>query len=194
MNPAPPSDRPPHGAGAPSPWVARFIALARPGARALDLAAGHGRHARLMAQAGCMVEAIDRDPAALASLAAIPGVRARQADLEGGPWPCAAAAYDLIVVTNYLWRARLPDLLASLAPGGVLIYETFGLGNERFGKPSNPDFLLAPGELLDLARQGGLRVVAFESGEVASPRPAVIERICALRAPALAAASRLPAG
>jgi SAM-dependent methyltransferase len=174
--------------------VSRYIALAPPGARALDLAAGHGRHARLMAQAGFVVDAFDRDPAALAALAAIPGVTAHEADLEKGPWPCERATYGLVVVTNYLWRPRMADLVACLAPGGVLIHETFGLGNERFGKPSNPKFLLAPGELLEAARVAGLRVVAFESGEVEAPRPAVVERICACRLAPDAPPVRLVAG
>lgn len=182
MNQAPRSDPAPHGGGAPSPWVRRFLHLARPGARALDLAAGYGRHARLLAQAGLAVEAVDRDPQAVAALAAIPGVVARAADLEAGPWPYGAACFDFVVVTNYLWRPRLPQLAAALAEDGVLVYETFGLGNERFGKPSNPDFLLRSGELLEFAQAAGLAVIGFESGVLGEPRAAVVERLCARRA------------
>ena len=126
----------------PSPWVMRFAKLIRVGGTVLDLAAGHGRHARALAETGLAVQAADRDAAALAALRRIAGVQVHAADLEAGPWPFAGAAFDAIVVTNYLWRPLLPDLAASLAPDGVLIYETFGVGNEKFGKPSNPAFLL----------------------------------------------------
>lgn len=167
---------------APSPWVMRFARLIRAGGTVLDLAAGHGRHARALAEAGLAVEAVDRDAAALEALRRIAGVRVRAADLETGSWPFAGARFDAIVVTNYLWRPLLPDLATSLAPDGVLIYETFGVGNEKFGKPSNPEFLLRNGELLDFARDSALAVVAFESGLVARSGPAVVERICARRA------------
>jgi SAM-dependent methyltransferase len=126
------------------------------------------------------VEAVDRDGAALAALAGEPRVATRQADLEDGSWPYAGRSFDAVVVTNYLYRPRLALLLDCLAPGGVLIYETFMAGNERFGKPSNPDFLLRPGELL--ARLGAeYTIVAFEQGEVHVPRPAAIQRVCAIR-------------
>ena len=171
----------------PSPWVMRFAKLIRVGGTVLDLAAGHGRHARALAETGLAVQAADRDAAALAALRRIAGVQVHAADLEAGPWPFAGAAFDAIVVTNYLWRPLLPDLAASLAPDGVLIYETFGVGNEKFGKPSNPAFLLRNGELLEFARNSALAVVAFESGLVARPGPAVIERICVRRAGAHAA-------
>ena len=171
----------------PSPWVMRFAKLIRVGGTVLDLAAGHGRHARALAETGLAVQAADRDVAALAALRRIAGVQVHAADLEAGPWPFAGAAFDAIVVTNYLWRPLLPDLAASLAPDGVLIYETFGVGNEKFGKPSNPAFLLRNGELLEFARNTALAVVAFESGLVARPGPAVVERICARRAGAHAA-------
>ncbi len=165
---------------APSAWVTRFAPLVRAGGRVLDLACGGGRHARWLAARGYAVEAVDRDAAALAGLRDVPGVTPRQAELEDGPWPYAGARFDGIVVTNYLYRPRFAELLACLAPGGVLIYETFMLGNERFGKPSNPDFLLRPGELLERLADG-CRIVAFEQGEVAAPRPAVVQRVCALR-------------
>jgi SAM-dependent methyltransferase len=167
----------------PSAWVRRFLPLIRPGGLVLDLAAGTGRHTRLLRGEGFAVVAVDRDVAALgAAFAADPGCRIIACDLEdGGPWPLGAG-YDGIVVTNYLHRPLLLDIAAALAPGGVLIYETFMLGNERFGKPSNPDFLLRPGELLD-AYAGRLAVVAFEQGIVESPRPAAIERIAAVNGP-----------
>ena len=165
----------------PSPWVTRFAPLMRPDGRVLDLACGQGRHARWLAERGWHVEAVDRDANALSMLADCTGVTCRQADLEAGGWPFHGEAFDGIVVTNYLWRPTLPGLLKLLESGGVLIYETFMVGNERFGKPANPQFLLRSNELLDLVHRR-LRVIAFEQGEVISPRPAMIQRICAVRA------------
>lgn len=167
-------------APAPSPWVRRFASLIETNGNVLDLACGSGRHARFLADLGYRVEAVDRDAEALAALAGVPGVTTRQADLEGGPWPYHTRAFDAIVVTNYLYRPLLPMLLNALDVNGVLIYETFMVGNERFGKPSNPAFLLRPGELLDVIRRR-LAIVAFEQGEVAEPRPAVVQRLCATR-------------
>lgn len=169
-------------AGAPSAWVARWAHLIAAGGEVLDVAAGSGRHARLMAAHGARVVALERDPAALALLAQLDGVEAVAADLEdGSPWPLPAERrFAAVIVTNYLHRPLLPHLLDVLAPGGVLLYETFAQGNETLGKPSNPAFLLAPGELLDVVR-GRLRVVAFEDGFEATPRPAMVQRICAVR-------------
>lgn len=150
------------------------------GGEVLDLACGSGRHSRFLAGLGFRVLAVDRDTQALAGLEGIPGVEPRAADLEGAAWPFEGRAFEGIVVTNYLHRPLLDRLVDALRANGVLIYETFALGNERFGKPSNPDFLLRPGELLDLAR-GRLRVVAYEDREVRDPRPAVLQRICAVR-------------
>lgn len=147
----------------------------------LDLACGSGRHTRLLAGCGYRVLAVDRNPAALAGLQGLAGVKTAELDLEGGDWPLAGQRFAGIVVTNYLWRPRLADLLASLAPGGVLIYQTFMLGNEAFGKPSNPDFLLHPGELRTVAAAAGLREIAFEEGYTACPKPAVCQAICAVR-------------
>ena len=181
-----------HAAGVvPSAWVARFAPLA-PTGEVLDVACGSGRHALLFAALGHPVLAIDRDAAAHERLvaAAVPGIVTLQIDLEqdseaaaGFDWPFAAGRFAAIVVTNYLHRPLLDALVASLAPGGMLIYETFARGNERYGKPSNLDFLLMPGELLALAARGAapLHVVAFEEGEVAMPAPAVTQRICAVR-------------
>ena len=171
----------PHHSDIPSPWVKRFATLAPAEGRVLDLACGNGRHARLLAALGYHVEAVDRDPEALATLVGVERIKTRQADLEGGPWPFHADVFDGVVVTNYLYRPLLPTLLRVLAPQGVLIYETFMVGNERFGKPSNPAFLLRPGELLDLVKNK-LAVVAFEQGEVAMPRQAMVQRLCAVRA------------
>lgn len=162
-----------------SPWVGRFAA-AVPAGEVLDLACGSGRHARLFASLGHRVIAADRDPQALAA-ASGPGIATLEIDLEaeGARWPFEAGRFAGIVVTNYLHRPLFADLLGSLAPNGVLIYETFALGNEAFGKPSNPAFLLRPGELLELAAQGGLHVLAFEDGVVAQPKPARVQRLCA---------------
>jgi len=169
----------------PSPWITRFAALIPATARVLDLACGGGRHALWLARRGHPVVAVDRDGEALAALAEVPGVETLQADLEGegagspAPWPLAGRSFAAIVVTNYLHRPLLPQLAASLAPGGVLLYETFMAGNERFGKPSRPDFLLQPGELLEFARAQGLTVLAYEAGEVSQPKPAMVQRLVA---------------
>jgi SAM-dependent methyltransferase len=162
-------------------WVERFLPLIREEGSVLDLACGGGRHSLLLAERGYRVEAVDRDADALTGISAkAPGIVTRLADLEDGPWPYHGAVFDGIVVTNYLFRPLLPMLLNALDVNGVLIYETFMVGNERFGKPSNPAFLLRPGELLDVVRRR-LTVVAFEQGEVAAPRLAVVQRLCATR-------------
>lgn len=166
----------------PSSWVRRFAPLA-PEGEVLDLACGSGRHARLFAQLGHPVLAVDRDPLALEA-AAGPGIVTLAHDLEaeGARWPFAAGRFAGVVVTNYLHRPLMADLAASLAPGGVLIYETFALGNEAFGKPSNPAFLLRPGELLEVAAAAGLRVLAYEDGVIREPKPACVQRLCAAAA------------
>jgi SAM-dependent methyltransferase len=164
-----------------SPWVIRFAPLVAAGESVLDLACGSGRHLRLFHQRRHPVVGVDRDLGGVADLDGTDGVTLVQADLEdGGPWPLAPdQRFAGIVVTNYLHRPLFPALLDALAPGGVLIYETFAIGNARFGRPSSPAFLLGEGELLDLVRDR-LRVVAFEQGEVAAPKPAVVQRICAI--------------
>lgn len=162
---------------APSFWVRRFAPLIRRGGRALDLAAGAGRHTGMLLDMGFAVTAVDRDIEGLRAFAGR-GCDVRAVDLEtGAPWPLGAG-YDGIVVTNYLHRPLFAPIAAALAPRGVLIYETFAAGNERLGRPRSPDFLLRPGELL--AAFAALTVIAFEQGEVSQPRPAIIQRIAAV--------------
>lgn len=168
----------PSTVSAPSPWVVAHAARIAPGGRVLDLACGNGRHALWLAQRGLSLEGVDRDPAALAALSAVKNIRTLCADLEAGPWPYPGQRFDGIVVSHYLHRPLLPLLHEFLAPGGVLIYETFMAGNERYGKPSNPDFLLQPDELMTVYGPW-LDIVAFEQGEENLPRPAVMQRICA---------------
>jgi SAM-dependent methyltransferase len=165
----------------PSVWVRRFASLIPAGQRVLDLACGQGRHARYLVGLGYPVCAVDRDAQALAGLAEVAGIEVQAADLENGPWPCPGERFAGIVVTNYLHRPLFPLLRESLDAGGVLIYETFARGNERYGRPSNPQFLLQPGELLDLAA-GWLRVIAYEDLFVSVPKPALVQRICAVYA------------
>ncbi len=169
-----------HGTDTVSAWVARWAPRIPPGP-ALDLACGSGRHARLLASLGHAVTAIDRDPQALAA-ASGPGIVTLQHDLEapGAILPIAPGSLAGIVVTNYLHRPLFGQIAAALAPDGMLIYETFARGNEVFGKPSNPAFLLNPGELLELAALGGLRVVAYEDGVIDSPKAARVQRLCAV--------------
>jgi SAM-dependent methyltransferase len=170
----------PHALESPSPWVARWTALIRPGGEILDVACGSGRHSRYLAARGYRVVAVDRDAAALGALAAVAGVQTQTADLETATWPFTRERFDGVVVANYLHRPLFGELVAALRPGGVLVYETFMQGNEALGRPSNPDYLLRPGELLDVLG-GPLTVVAFEQGRVATPRPAVVQRVCAAR-------------
>lgn len=157
----------------------RWSRLIAPAGSVLDVACGSGRHLRWLAAQGFAVTGVDRDAAALASLSQYG--RSVVADLENAPWPLPGQCFDVVVVTNYLWRPLWPAVLASLADGGVLIYETFALGHEAFGKPSNPDFLLRAGELLEACR--GLHVVAFEDGTLDAPTRRV-QRIAAISSPA----------
>jgi len=176
--PMEPNHNPAH-ADAASAWVIRFAPLIRPGGPTLDLACGAGRHTRLLQALGHPVTAVDRDAAALGALAALPGVETIVADLEGDqPWPLGSRRFAGIVVTNYLHRPLFPAILGALEPEGVLIYETFATGNERFGRPRKPDHLLRSGELLEIVR-GACEVIAYEFLELAEPRPAVVQRLCA---------------
>jgi SAM-dependent methyltransferase len=169
---------------APSAWVARFAPLIVPDGAVLDLAAGGGRHTRLLRNLGHPVLAVDRDLSGLTSCAANdPGLELLVADLEDGTcWPLGTRVFAGVVVTNYLYRPILNAIVASLGDRGALIYETFAIGNEAFGRPHNPDFLLRPGELLELAGRHDLQVIAYENGiEDANGAPRVVQRICAVR-------------
>jgi SAM-dependent methyltransferase len=162
----------------------------RPGSHVLDLACGAGRHARLFLERGCRVLAVDRDVSALRDLRNDPHLEVLEIDLErGSDYPLAGRLFDAVVVVNYLHRPQLANLVSSVAPGGLLLYETFAAGNERFGRPRNPDFLLKPGELLDAVR-GRLRVLAYEDLDICEPSPAAVQRIAAHRI----AAHRIAAG
>lgn len=181
----PDADHPPPPA--PSPWVWRWTPLVAAGSAVLDVACGHGRHVRWFAQRGHAVTGVDRDPAAIAAVRALGGqVEAIEADIENGPWPLADRRFGAVVVTNYLWRPLLPSILASVAEGGVLIYETFAVGNETVGRPARPDFLLQPGELLRLCAGAVWRVVAYEDGFLPQPER-FVQRIAAVRRAAGAA-------
>ncbi|WP_376957791.1 methyltransferase domain-containing protein [Azospirillum sp. A26] len=175
----------PHPLSPPSPWVERFAPLVRAGGTVLDLACGGGRHLRLFHRLGHPVMGLDRDLGGVADLEGSANVALVQADLESGDSGISPNSLSVdgtfagIVVTNYLHRPLFPAILAALEPGGVLIYETFADGNARFGRPSSPDFLLRRGELLE-AVHGRLQVVAFEQGKLSVPKPAVVQRICAV--------------
>ena len=167
---------PTHAAAPPSDWIVRWTPLLPPGAHVLDVACGHGRHVHWLAAAGHRITAIDRDPALLAPLAAL--ATAVVADLEADAWPLPAQTFDAVVVTNYLWRALFPALKAAVAPGGLLIYETFAQAHAALGRPRRPEFLLRPGELISVLRDGesadatGVspsetwHVIAFEEGRL----------------------------
>lgn len=167
---------------APSPWVVRFASLVPPGGIVLDVACGRGRHSRMFLRRGNRVLAVDKDTSGMAHLIGHPDLEVLEVDLEDGrPFPLAGRRFDGVVVTNYLFRPLLPALVEAVAPEGALIYETYARGHERFGPPTNPDFLLEPGELQEAVR-GRLEVVAYEEGMIEEPRRALVQRICATRA------------
>lgn len=170
-----------HDAEAPSRWLLEHAALLPRRGRILDLACGSGRHARWLAGQGFAVLAVDRDLAALAGLAGVAGITTAPHDLEGGGWPLGDEVFAGIVVCRYLHRPLLPFVAGALAAGGVLLYETFMAGNAAYGRPSRPDFLLEPGELLAFANGQGLQVLDFVEGFVAEPKPAMMQAICARR-------------
>lgn len=168
-----------HGIGHPSDWLLRWAHLLPAGGTVLDLACGGGRHVRWLAEQGFRVTALDRDAAAVEPLRPV-AAEVIVADIEGGPWPLAGRQFDAVLVTNYLWRPLWPAIGEALAPGGWLFYETFAIGHERLGRPSRPDFLLQPGELLRVSEQLGLCVVAYENGQLADP-PRIVQRVVAQR-------------
>ena len=163
-----------------SPWVKRFCPLIPKGDVVLDLACGSGRHAELLAGGGYQVLAVDQDVSAIESLNN-PFITSKHLNLEGVEWPLSNSQFSGIVVTNYLYRPHLDQLPKMLVEGGVLIYETFALGNGDFGKPSNPNFLLNPGELLAFASRHDLKVLAYEDIYVDQPKPAMVQRLCAVK-------------
>ena len=166
-----------------SPWVVRFASLIPPTGQVLDVASGAGRHTRLFLDRGHDVVAVDRDVSGLDDIREHDRLEVVEVDLEdGGPFPLRDRRFAAVVVTNYLYRPILDQLVSAVEPAGALIYETFALGNERFGRPTRPEFLLRPGELLDVVH-GELRVVAFEDLVVDHPRPAAVQRIAAVRNP-----------
>jgi SAM-dependent methyltransferase len=175
----------PHHSQAPSPWVTRWARLIAPGAPVLDVACGSGRHLRWLAAQGHPVTGVDRDGAALAPLTSLGELI--EADIENAPWPLPGRRFGAVIVTHYLWRPLMPTLLASVADGGALIYETFATGNETVGKPSRPDFLLRPGELLAACAGPEWRVVAYENGWLGSEQAEAdapgrfVQRIAAMR-------------
>ena len=161
---------------APSTWVVRWTANVAGGSSVLDVACGTGRHSRLLAARGCNVTAVDRDPSAARALANEPRVDFIEANIEVASWPLPGRRFDTIIVTNYLYRPLFAALKGALAPEGLLIYETFAVGNAAFGRPSNPDYLLRPRELLD-EFGSDMRVLGFEDGFVEQPKPAMVQRI-----------------
>ena len=173
----------------PSEWIQRWSHLVPPGGTVLDVACGMGRHLRWFHERNYPVTGVDRAQAAIDLIS--PLGEALCADIENGPWPLAGRTFDAVIVTNYLWRPLLPTIVASVAPGGVLLYETFAAGNETVGKPSRPDFLLQPGELLSAC--AALRIVAYEDGFLTAPER-FVQRIAAVRLPTPAStrAVRIP--
>ena len=169
-----------HGIGDPSAWILRFAPLVAGGAVVLDLACGAGRHARLFLERDHPVTAVDIDVSGLDDLRQHPQLEIVQADLEHARWPLQGRRFGTVVVSNYLWRPLFEPILDAVEEGGILLYETFALGNEAYRRPSNPDFLLRPGELIEVVR-GRLQIVAYEHGYLDQPRPAVKQRLCAAR-------------
>ncbi len=165
----------------PSDWITRFKDHIAPTDTVLDLACGGGRHGRIFLTVGCAVTFVDKNIEGLADLPTGPLTEIIESDLEGDvPWPLADRTFDGVIVTNYLWRPILPSITASVAPSGILLYETFAEGNEAFGRPRNPNFILRTGELLDVVR-GQLDVIAYEQRTLQEPSPRVVQRLAARR-------------
>lgn len=167
-----------HRRGAPSPWIQRFADQIEPSGSVLDLACGSGRHSLFLLERGHPVSATDIDLAGVADLGEMAGLERVEADLENAAWPFAGRQFEAIIVANYLHRPLFPHILSALAPGGLLLYETFAAGNEAFGKPRNPDHLLKRGELIS-GILAGLTILAYEDLTVSEPHPAAIQRVCA---------------
>ncbi len=181
----------PHNSNDASDWIQRWSHLVKPGATVLDVACGSGRHMKWFAQSGCEVTGIDRSADAVAAASMFGKTIA--ADIENGPWPMThnghPAQFDVVVVTNYLWRPLFPVILQSVAQDGLLLYETFASGNETVGKPSRPDFLLQRGELLQLC--SGLSILGFEDGFLAQP-DRFVQRVAAFKGAETSARTGLP--
>ena len=172
-----------HKSEEPLDWIARFVPLVKSDGTFLDVACGNGRHARYLINLGYQVTAMDRDISAIRKSKNADSIELIEADLEdGSPWPLGSRKFDGIIVSNYLYRPLFPAIIDALDDDGILIYETFSLGNEKYGRPSNPNFLLKPGELLS-ACSDELRVIAYEDGLLKTPSPAVKQRICAIKSP-----------
>lgn len=172
-NPVPPLDQ---LSLAPSDWVRKYVPAIAPAGRVLDVACGVGRHANWLAQLGFRVFAVDH----LRSAELSAGIDFTLADIETGPWPYVGEQFDAVIVTNYLHRPLFSAILDTVAPDGMLIYETFAAGNEKYGRPSRPEFLLQPGELLEVVR-GKMTVVGYEHGYFGHPKPSVVQRLAARR-------------
>jgi SAM-dependent methyltransferase len=163
----------------PSPWVVMNSRYLIPNSRVLDLACGYGRHSKFLLEKGHRVTSVDRDGEALREVSKIESSKVLLADLEKDNWPFSVGSFDAIVVTNYLHRSQFDRLVETLSDQGVLIFETFMIGNEQFGRPSNPEFLLYPDELTKVFG-GALRVIKFEQGYEISPKEAMVQRVCAM--------------
>ena len=167
-----------HGTEAPSLWIQRWAHLIAPASRVLDLACGAGRHMQYLSSLGHSLLGVDRSDEALRAASAWGDTL--MADIENGDWPLPNQQFGAVVVTHYLWRPLWPQILGAVESGGVLLYETFAQGHETVGRPARPEFLLQPGELLKVAVEGGLRVIAYEDGFLESPAR-FVQRIVAVR-------------
>lgn len=167
-----------HGTEAPSPWIQRWAHLIAPASQVLDLACGAGRHMQYLSAQGHCLLGVDRSEEALRAASAWGDTQV--ADIENGDWPLPGRQFGAVVVTHYLWRPLWPHILGAVRSGGVLLYETFAQGNETVGRPARPEFLLQPGELLKVAAEGGLRVIAYEDGFLDSP-DRFVQRMAAVR-------------